>query len=222
MRLKDKVALISGGARGMGAVEAKLFTQEGARVFFGDILDEEGKRVEADIREQGGGAAYLHLDVTVEPDWRAAMNTIASKCGKLDILVNNAGIVPRYSLDEPLETITEEQWDRVMEVNAKGVFLGTKYAIPLMRLAGRRVHRQYIFGRRHHSRAGNPGVICGKQRRRAHLYQVDRYPIRQRQYPVQLRPSGPHRYSHAPNCPHRTGQRGGTLGPNTPGQGRNV
>ena len=136
MRLKDKVALISGGARGMGAVEAKLFTQEGARVFFGDILDEEGRQVEADIREQGGEAAYLHLDVTVEPDWQAAMDAIASKCGKLDILVNNAGIVPRYSLDEPLETITEEQWDRVMEVNAKGVFLGTKYAIPLMRLAG--------------------------------------------------------------------------------------
>ena len=136
MRLKNKVALISGGARGMGAVEAKLFTQEGASVVFGDILDDEGRRVEADIREQGGEATYLHLDVTVEENWQRAMDTISSKYGKLDILVNNAGIVPRYSLDEPLETITVEEWDRVMEVNAKGTFLGTKFAIPLMRLAG--------------------------------------------------------------------------------------
>ena len=136
MRLENKVALISGGAGGMGAVEAKLFVKEGARVVFGDILDAEGKRVEAEIREQGGEATYLHLDVTVEQDWKQAMDTVTSRYGKLDILVNNAGIVPRYSLDDLLETTPVEMWDRVMDVNVKGTFLGTKYAIPLMRLVG--------------------------------------------------------------------------------------
>ena len=136
MRLENKVALISGGARGMGAVEAKLFVKEGARVVFGDILDEEGKRVEAEIREIGGEATYLHLDVTVEQDWKQAMDSVASRYGRLDILVNNAGIVPQYSLEDPLANTSVELWDRVMEVNVKGTFLGTKYAIPLMRLAG--------------------------------------------------------------------------------------
>ena len=136
MRLENKVALISGGARGMGAVEAKLFCREGAKVVFGDILDEEGERVEVQIREEGGEAFYLHLDVTDEGDWKRAVDTVTSRYGKLDILVNNAGIVPRYSSEDTLETITAEDWDRVMGVNAKGVFLGTKFAIPLMKLAG--------------------------------------------------------------------------------------
>ena len=75
MRLEGKVALISGGARGQGAVEAKLFAREGAKVVFGDILDESGKQVEAEIHEAGGEAAYVHLDVTREDDWRTAVNT---------------------------------------------------------------------------------------------------------------------------------------------------
>ena len=136
MRLENKVAFISGGARGMGAVEAKLFSQEGAKVFFGDILDDEGKMVEADIREQGREATYVHLDVTVEADWQGAMDTIAARYGRLDILVNNAGIGLPYSLADTLENTPVETWDRVMAINVKGTFLGTKYAIPLMRLAG--------------------------------------------------------------------------------------
>lgn len=136
MRLENKVALISGGARGMGAVEAKLFAKEGAKVVFGDILDAEGEIVEAEIREQSGEATYLHLNVTDEQDWKLAIDTVTSRYSKLDILVNNAGIVPRYSLDDTLETIPLEVWDQVMDVNVKGTFLGTKYAIPLMRLAG--------------------------------------------------------------------------------------
>ena len=136
MRLENKVAFISGGARGMGAVEAKMFASEGASVVFGDILDEEGRRVEAEIQEAGFEAAYVHLDVTQEEDWRRAMDVVASKFGKLNILVNNAGIVPEYSVANAVEGITEEAWDRVMGVNAKGVFLGTKFAIPLMRAAG--------------------------------------------------------------------------------------
>ncbi len=136
MRLENKVAFIIGGARGMGAVEAKMFANEGASVVFGDILDEEGQRVEVEIREAGGEATYVHLDVTQEEDWRGAMDVVTSKYGRLDILVNNAGIVPRYSAANAVEGITEEAWDQVMGVNAKGVFLGTKFAIPLMRAVG--------------------------------------------------------------------------------------
>jgi 3(or 17)beta-hydroxysteroid dehydrogenase len=132
MRLDGKVALISGGARGQGAAEAKLFAREGARVVFGDILDEEGRKVEAEIREAAGEVIYLHLDVTNEADWAAAVETAVSRYGKLDILVNNAGVVSWGTLEDT----TPEEWDRVMDVNAKGVFLGTKAAIPEMRKAG--------------------------------------------------------------------------------------
>ena len=132
MRLEGKVALISGGARGQGAVEAQLFAREGAKVVFGDILDESGKQVEAEIHEAGGEAAYVHLDVTREDDWRTAVNTAIDRYGKLDILVNNAGILIRKGIEDT----TEEDWDRIMGVNAKGAFLGTKHSIPAMRQAG--------------------------------------------------------------------------------------
>ena len=132
MRLEGKVALISGGARGQGAVEAKLFAREGAKVVFGDILDGSGKQVEAEIHEAGGEAAYVHLDVTREDDWRTAVNTAIDRYGKLDILVNNAGILIRKGIEDT----TEEDWDRIMGVNAKGAFLGTKHSIPAMRQAG--------------------------------------------------------------------------------------
>ena len=132
MRLEGKVALISGGARGQGAVEAKLFAREGAKVVFGDILDESGKQVEAEIYEAGGEAAYVHLDVTREDDWRTAVHTAIDRYGKLDILVNNAGILIRKGIEDT----TEEDWDRIMGVNAKGAFLGTKHSIPAMRQAG--------------------------------------------------------------------------------------
>jgi len=131
-RLAGKVALISGGARGQGAAEAALFTREGAKVVFGDILDTEGKQVEADIRAQGGDATYVHLNVTREEDWQQAVQLAESRYGKLDILVNNAAIVIRGSIEET----SEDDWDRIMAVNMKGVFLGTKYAIPAMRRAG--------------------------------------------------------------------------------------
>jgi 3alpha(or 20beta)-hydroxysteroid dehydrogenase len=132
-KLDGKVALISGGARGQGAAEAETFVKEGARVVFGDIRDDEGKTVEAAIRARGGEAVYVHLDVTSETDWQAAVRTTTSRYGKLDILINNAAIViPRV----PIEERTVAEWDRVMAVNARGVFLGTKHAIPAMRRAG--------------------------------------------------------------------------------------
>ena len=132
MRLENKVAMISGGARGMGAVEAKLFAQEGAKVIIGDMLEEEGRKVEAEINETGGECLFVPLDVTNEDAWQRAVNAAVSRFGKLDILVNNAGI---YRAHDVLET-TSAEWDQVMDVNAKGVFLGTKYAIPEMRKAG--------------------------------------------------------------------------------------
>src|ERR671931_2253153 len=106
-RLAGKVALISGGARGQGAAEAKLFAREGAHVVLGDVLDEEGRQVEAEIRTAGGAATYVHLDVTREDDWRAAVALAESRYGKLDVLVNNAGILLR----KPIEETTVEEWD---------------------------------------------------------------------------------------------------------------
>src|ERR1700752_2038412 len=92
MRLAGKVALISGGARGMGAVEARLFAEEGAKVVLGDVLEAEGRQVEAAIRAAGGEAVFVHLDVTNEADWQQAVATAESRFGMLHILVNNAGV----------------------------------------------------------------------------------------------------------------------------------
>jgi cyclopentanol dehydrogenase len=132
-KLDGKVALISGGARGQGAAEAQTFAREGAKVVFGDVRDDEGKKVESDIRAAGGDAIYVHLDVTSEMDWQNAITLAGDRYGRLDILINNAAIViPRV----PIEERTVAEWDQVMAVNAKGVFLGTKYAIPAMRRTG--------------------------------------------------------------------------------------
>ena len=132
-KLDGKVALISGGARGQGAAEARLFAQEGAKVVLGDILDEQGQQVEAEINELGGDALYIHLDVTSEADWQSAVQAAVDRYGKLDILVNNAAIVIQKAA---IEDRTADEWDRIFEVNAKGVFLGTKHSIPEMRNAG--------------------------------------------------------------------------------------
>lgn len=131
-RLDGKVALISGGARGQGAAEARLFSSEGASVVIGDILDEEGAMIEAEINETGGSAKFVHLDVTSESEWELAVSEAVRSYGKLDILVNNAGILLRKGLEET----TGEEWDRVQDVNSKGVFLGIKSSIPAMREAG--------------------------------------------------------------------------------------
>ena len=129
MRLEGKVALISGGARGMGAEEALLFAREGAKVVIADVLD-EGRDIAAQIG--GGQAVFARLDVTSEGDWQRAVSLAEEVYKRLDILVNNAGV----SAVGGIEDTTEEEWDRVMSVNAKGVFLGTKYAIPAMQRSG--------------------------------------------------------------------------------------
>ena len=131
-RLDGKVVLISGGARGQGAVEARMMAQEGAKVVIGDILDDLGRQVEAELAEAGLDVTYVHLDVTSEDDWGAAVSAAVSAYGHLDTLVNNAGILIRKGIEDT----TVEDWDRIMDINAKGVFLGTKAAIPAMREAG--------------------------------------------------------------------------------------
>ena len=129
MRLENKVAIISGGSRGMGAVEAELFVQQGAKVLVGDVRDDEGRAL---VEKIGADAVYAHLDVTSEDDWAAAVKKATDRYGKLDILVNNAGVSARGTIEET----SVEDWDRVMGINAKGVFLGTLAAIPEMRKAG--------------------------------------------------------------------------------------
>lgn len=131
-RLDGKVALVSGGARGQGAAEARMMANEGAQVVLGDILDDEGHQVEADIRAAGGEATYVHLNVTSEADWRAVVHKTEQTYGKLNVLVNNAGILLRSRIEE----MSEDDFDRITAVNLKGVFLGTKHAIPAMRRAG--------------------------------------------------------------------------------------
>ena len=132
-RLDGKIAIITGAARGQGAAETRLFVQEGAKVCFGDILDEEGLKLEAEIKELGGEVTYVHMDVTKEADWLNAIELTESKYGRLDILVNNAGITIGT---QRIEDIDEKNWDRIMDVNVTGVFLGTKHAIPALRRSG--------------------------------------------------------------------------------------
>ena len=131
-RLKGKVALISGGARGQGSAEAQLFAAEGAFVVVGDILDIEGKETVRRINESGGSAKYVHLDVTSKVDWDSVVVETIDSFGKIDVLVNNAGI----TLNRTVAETTVEEWDKVNEINGKGVFLGLKCCIPAMLNSG--------------------------------------------------------------------------------------
>jgi 3alpha(or 20beta)-hydroxysteroid dehydrogenase len=129
-RLADKVALITGGSRGMGAAEARLFVEHGAQVAIADVLDAEGEVL---AKELGPSARYIHLDVTDERSWAACVDDVVQSFGVLDVLVNNAGIA---SLAPIVDTTTEE-YLRVVGVNQLGVFLGIRTAIPAMTTAAR-------------------------------------------------------------------------------------
>jgi 3alpha(or 20beta)-hydroxysteroid dehydrogenase/cyclopentanol dehydrogenase len=131
-RLEGKSCLISGGAKGLGAAQARLFAREGARVAVGDVLESEGARLVEELRASGADSLYVSLDVTSEADWQQAVRAVMEEFGALDVLVNNAGIYNRA----PVEETTLEEWERVMDVNSTGVFLGTKHAIPAMRRSG--------------------------------------------------------------------------------------
>ena len=135
MRMKDKVALISGASSGMGAATARLFAREGAKaVIVADLLDKEGEAVVAEIKKAGGKASYIHLDVTDETQWKAAVDKTVADHGSLDVLVNNAGISGSAEQD----LYDTAAWNRLMGINATGVFLGMKHAIAAMKKAGTR------------------------------------------------------------------------------------
>ena len=132
MRLEGKTALVTGAARGIGAAVARLFAAEGASVALGDVLVEQAHQVRADIFNAGGTAMAFELDVSKGPEWEGAVDRVVDRFGALDILVNNAGIYERHTVEE----LDLETWRRVMEVNAEGVFLGTKVCLPAMRKSG--------------------------------------------------------------------------------------
>jgi NAD(P)-dependent dehydrogenase (short-subunit alcohol dehydrogenase family) len=131
-RLEDKVAIISGAASGMGASEAELFAREGAAVLLGDVWDEGGEAVAANIRKAGGEAVYVHLDVTDAEQWASAVGAALVRFGRIDILVNNAGLSATSEADRQ----SFDGWKRIMDVNANGVFLGTNAVLPTMLEAG--------------------------------------------------------------------------------------
>ena len=132
MRLEGKVALITGGASGMGAAQAKLFADEGAAVCVADIDDDGGRALVEEIVTAGGKAIYAHLDVTDAIQWEAAAAKVEEAYGPLTILCNNAGANFRVSFDEQ----TEESWRIIMDTALTGAFLGIKAAVPSMRRAG--------------------------------------------------------------------------------------
>ena len=136
MRLHGKVAIVTGGASGIGAATCRLFAREGARgVVIADVNETAGKALEAELAQSGTGVLVRRLDVTQEDQWIETMGAIVAQYGRLDVLVNNAGRGGPIARPT-VEQTTEEAWDLMFATNAKGVFLGTKHAIPVMRRAG--------------------------------------------------------------------------------------
>ncbi|MDR1315771.1 MAG: SDR family oxidoreductase [Spirochaetales bacterium] len=132
MKLKGKVALITGAAQGIGERIARLFAAEGAVVFICDLQAEEGRKAASEIEKAGGRAYFQTLNVTDEESWKAAFEALVKTCGRLDILVNNAGI----NIREPIEEMKVENFDKMLAVNVKGPFIGIKHAIALLRKGG--------------------------------------------------------------------------------------
>ena len=144
-RLEGKVALIAGGAAGIGGADSLLFAREGAKVVIGDINDAAGAAKEKEIRDEGFEATFMHLDTTNEENWIKVLDATIEKYGKLNIVVNNAGV----SLGKDICDTTLAEWNWLMNINATGVFLGTKYAIEYMKDNGEKnaiVNRSSIDG----------------------------------------------------------------------------
>ena len=131
-RFEGKVALVTGGAYGMGAATARLMAEQGARVMIGDLLEDEGQARVAEIEAAGGTAMFQRLDVTSEDDWRAAMGAVTDAYGRLDILVNNAGVSGSGYADQA----DMQAWEILMRVNATGPYIGTQYAAAEMIKSG--------------------------------------------------------------------------------------
>jgi 3(or 17)beta-hydroxysteroid dehydrogenase len=131
-RVKGKVAIVTGAARGLGKAQAMLLAKEGAKVVATDINETLGKRLPEEVKREGGESIFIKHDVSSEQSWREVIEKTLSEYGKLDILVNNAGVL----LHHTIEDISLEDWRSVLNVNLEGVFLGTKYAIGAMKKSG--------------------------------------------------------------------------------------
>jgi len=142
MRLAGKSALVTGAASGMGASTAQIFAKEGAKVMIADMLEAEGRQVVETITKANGTAQFVKLDVTQEAQWRDAVAATVKAFGKLDVLVNNAGI----SGSAVTDFFDTGAWDKLMNINARGVFLGMKYAIPEMKNGGSIVNISSVSG----------------------------------------------------------------------------
>ncbi|MBI3648695.1 MAG: glucose 1-dehydrogenase [Actinobacteria bacterium] len=134
MRLEGKVALITGGASGMGKVASELFAREGAKVVLTDVSDEAGEAVSKAIGAAGGAADFVHADVSRESDARGMVDFAVERFGKLDVLYNNAGIM--LDNDGSVDATDESVWDRTLAINVKGVAFGCKYGVPAMIASG--------------------------------------------------------------------------------------
>ncbi len=134
MRLDGKVALITGGASGMGMVASKLFASEGARIALTDVADEAGEQVAKEIEAAGGEAVYVHADVSAQADAEAMVRAAVERFGRLDVLYNNAGIM--LGADGSVDATEESVWDRTLAINVKGVAFGCKFGIPAMIASG--------------------------------------------------------------------------------------
>jgi len=132
-RVKGKVAIVTGGAMGIGRSACILLAREGAIVVLTDLLDEPGRRTAREIQNAGGKAEFWQLDVSREADVKRVFDEVSVKFGRIDVLVNNAGI---SGANKPTHEVTEHEWDTLMAVNVKGVFFCTKHAIPQMRATG--------------------------------------------------------------------------------------
>ncbi len=144
-RVEGKVAIVTGGALGIGLASCELLAKEGAKVAVTDILDQEGQKVVDEIKGLSGTAKFWHLDVSKEKEVRNVFADIAKAFGKIDVLVKNAGI---SGVSKPTHEITEEEWDQVMAVNVKGVFFCTKHAIPYLKKSsgGSIINLSSIYG----------------------------------------------------------------------------
>ena len=152
-RLDGKVALISGGASGIGAAHARVFAAEGAPVVIGDIQEDKGREVTAGVNTNGGEAVFVRLDVTSENDWQNAVHEAVARFGKLTTLINNAGVYWPAGVEEE----TRDKWQKMIEINQTGVWLGMKTAVPALRASGNAaiVNISSLYGL-----IGSPGSIA--------------------------------------------------------------
>lgn len=132
-RVKGKIVIVTGAARGQGESHTRRLAAEGAAILMGDVLDDLGEKVAAELREAGHDVHYFHLDVTSEADWEAIVAEAEKRWGKLDILLNNAGVVGSMQGSEKEDL---DSWSRLISINQTGVFLGLKHGAPAIRRAG--------------------------------------------------------------------------------------